>query len=262
MIFHAEGMSVAAGGKILAEGVEFSLPQGSILALTGPNGAGKSTLLRVLAGLELPRKGRFFLQKNGMLRDMHDMPLKERAKIVSYMEQSIAGDIPLTVKELVMLGRAPWQNVFGHNSTEDESACQNAMERAHVLPLAGRRWQDLSGGERQRALMARVLCQNTALMLLDEPTSALDYRHQQELMELLRRCCKEGRTVIMVTHDLNLASLYADSVLLLGGKRPVFGTPQEVFVPPVLEDVYGCTLLVDVHPCGKARVSLPGNRMV
>lgn len=262
MIFHAEGISVAAGRKMLAEGLEFSFPQGSMLALTGPNGAGKSTLLRVLAGLELPKKGRFLLQENGMLRDMHGMPLKERAKIVSYMEQSIAGDIPLTVKELVMLGRSPWQNVFGKSSIEDESSCQDAMERAHVAPLAGRRWQELSGGEKQRVLIARVLCQNTALMLLDEPTSALDYRHQQELMELLKLCCKEGRTVIMVTHDLNLASLYADSVLLLGGRTPVFGTLQEVFVPPVLEDVYGCKFLVDVHPCGKVRVSLPGNRLV
>lgn len=262
MIFHAEGMSVAAGGKVLAEGVEFSLPKGRMLAITGPNGAGKSTLLRVLAGLELPRKGRFLLQENGMLRDMHGMPLKERAKIVSYMEQSIAGDIPLTVKELVMLGRSPWQNVFGHSSMEDERACQEAMNRTSVDWLAGRCWQELSGGERQRALMARVLCQNTALMLLDEPTSALDYRHQQELMMLLKNCCQEGKTVIMVTHDLNLASLYVDNVLLLGGKMPLFGTPQEVFVPPVLEAVYGCTLLVDVHPCGRVRVSLPGNRPV
>jgi iron complex transport system ATP-binding protein len=142
---------------------------------------------------------------------------------------------------------------LGLESAADLEIARGAMAVAGVDHLAQRRLDQLSGGEQQRVLIARAICQQPRLMLLDEPTAALDLSHQVRVMDLMERLKTEkGITIVMVSHDLNLAAMYADLVVLLDkGCIAGMGTPQAVLDFELLEKVYGCPLLVDKSPLGE-----------
>ena len=253
--FEAEGLSVRAGSKDLLRGISFTIAPGEILILAGPNGAGKSTLLRALAGLDAPSAGSFRFRG----RSMAAMPLKDRSRLLAYLPQNQPPDIPLRVEEIVALGRSPWRSGFSLAPDKPDRTCVRRMKETDVFHLRKAMWESLSGGERQRVSLARILSQETPLLLLDEPTSALDYRHQLLVMDRLRSECRSGKCAVMVTHDLNLASMYAAKVMLLGeGRCIAAGSPAEVFTPDHLEQTYRCPLLVDYPLCpGTPRISLP-----
>ncbi len=254
-LFEAEGLSVRAGRKELLGGISFSLAPGEMLILAGPNGAGKSTLLRSLACLDAPSGGSFCF----LGRDIASMPAKDRSRIIAFLPQSQPADIPLSVEEIVMLGRSPWQKAFDPVLRTPDETCMRRMEETDVFHLRKAMWESLSGGEKQRVSLARILSQETRLLLLDEPTSALDYRHQLLVMDLLRSECRSGKCVVMVTHDLNLASMYAAKAMLVAeGRCIACGSPAEAFTPAHLEQAYHCPLLVDYPQCpGMPRISLP-----
>jgi len=168
------------------------------------------------------------------------------------MPQTIPLDFPFTVAEVVLMGRSSRLSLLQMEGRSDLEKAREAMERSHVVHLAGRSMDRLSGGERQRVFLAQALCQEPRLLLLDEPTAALDLAHQVHLMDLLEELRREEEiTIIMVSHDINLAAMYGDTILLLKDGRSVGqGPPTGVLTFDALEAAYGCAVLVDDSPLG------------
>ena len=218
-------LRAAYDGVETLHGVSAHLAPGKLTAIIGPNGCGKSTLMKCAVGLMKPSGGEILL--NG--QPLSVIPEKERARHLSYMPQSrIAPDI--SVRHLVTHGRYPHLKWGQSLRREDREIVQAAIERVKLGALVNRPVSRLSGGERQRAYLAMMLAQQTAVMLLDEPTAYLDLSSQFALMELLRALCREGRSVILVLHELSLALEYTDSLLLMErGRLVAAGSPEEVY---------------------------------
>ena len=227
-------LRAAYDGVETLHGVSAHLAPGKLTAIIGPNGCGKSTLMKCAVGLMKPSGGEILL--NG--QPLSVIPEKERARHLSYMPQSrIAPDI--SVRHLVTHGRYPHLKWGQSLRREDREIVQAAIERVKLGALVNRPVSRLSGGERQRAYLAMMLAQQTAVMLLDEPTVYLDLSSQFALMELLRALCREGRSVILVLHELSLALEYTDSLLLMErGRLVAAGSPEEVYRTGQIQRVF------------------------
>ncbi|RJK98316.1 ABC transporter ATP-binding protein [Vallicoccus soli] len=231
-MIEAEGVSFAYGATEVLHGASLRARPGRVLGLIGPNGSGKTTLLRTLYGSLRPSAGSVRLDGTA-LSELSALTLATRLAVVV---QEHGGDVPLTVADMVMLGRSPHLGTFSRAGGHDEEVAEGALLRVGALHLADRPFAALSGGERQRVLLARALAQEADHLLLDEPTNHLDVRYQHEVLALVRGL---GTTVVVVLHDLGLAERYCDDLVLLQGGRVVAtGTPAEVLVPGVLEPVY------------------------
>ncbi len=234
------------------DGVDVVVPGGSLYAVLGPNGSGKSTLLRVLLGALRPEAGT--VRHAG--RPVAEWPRRELATRIGVVPQGEELTFPLSVRELVALGRYPHLGVLGRESAADRAAVEEALERCEVADLAGRAVASLSGGERQRTRIARALAQQPRTLVLDEPTMALDIRHEMQILELAAALAAGGVTVVLVTHALNLAARYASRLLLLGGGAPgaprgrvvAEGTPEQVLTKERIEAVYGWPVAIGRHP--------------
>jgi len=246
----ATGVSVVIDGQPILADVDIEIHAGEVLALVGPNGAGKSTLLSVLSGDLRPTHGSVLVDG----RDIRGIRHIELARLRSVLTQENQVSFPFTVTEVVEMGRSPWQRTSSRD--DDERAIADAIEATDVSHLAARRYTSLSGGEKARVSLARVLAQGTPTVFLDEPTAALDLRHQEEVMTTAARLARSGRAVVVVVHDLSLASAYADRVALVAsGRLDTVGTPAEVFTAERVERVYG--LPVEVVTQNERPVILP-----
>ncbi len=242
--------------------LSFHVAAGEILGIVGPNGSGKSSLLKVLSGL-LPA-GVGEVRLGG--RSLGQRTQSEIARLVAVVPQEYVQVFPFTVVETVLMGRFPhrtsrwWSLGIGDETPQDLACAQRAMVETDVLALADRLVSDLSGGERQRVMIARALAQEPKILLLDEPTAFLDINHQLDICSLIARLRSERQlTVILVSHDLNVASQYCDRVLMLKeGRLCRIGPPADTIRPDVLRTVYGCDVVVDAHPqTGRPRVTMP-----
>ncbi|WP_111495119.1 ABC transporter ATP-binding protein [Marinobacter bohaiensis] len=230
------GLEVTYGDRAVLHGVDFQVADGEVTVLLGPNGSGKSTLLKTLARTIDPRAGQVILDGEGI----HGQSTLSVARRLGLLPQSPTAPEGLTVRELVGLGRFPYQSLWKQWTRRDEAAVLEAMDTAGVSALADRPVDALSGGQRQRCWIAMVLAQQTDLILLDEPTTFLDLKVQVELLELLVRLAHDhGRTLLMVLHDLNLAATYADTLVMLkAGRVEHVGSPAEVFTADRLKHVF------------------------
>ncbi len=242
--------------------VTLQIAPGEILGIVGPNGSGKTSLLKLLAKLTAPQQGGIAL----FGRSLAALSQEETARTVAFVPQESAQMFPFTVAETVLMGRFPhrqptrWNLGFGWEDREDCLAAAQAMATMDIAHLAPRSVTDLSGGERQRTMIARALAQTPRVLLLDEPTAFLDLQHQLGICSVLRRLREErGLTVVIVSHDLNLASQYCDRVAMLKeGGVSALGTPSDVMSVEILREVYGCDVLIDSHPeSGLPRITLP-----
>jgi iron complex transport system ATP-binding protein len=228
------------------DGVSLQVEPGSLYAVIGPNGSGKSTLVKLLLGTLRPAAGvvRF---SGRLLSDWNRRALARRIGVVPQGEELA---FPLTVREMVAMGRYPHLGLLGRPGPLDSAAIEAAMQKCDVVDLADRPISRLSGGERQRARIARALAQQPGTLVLDEPTVSLDIRHEMSIFELLAALTAEdGVTVVLVTHNLNLAARYADRLLLLDGGVPVAeGAPSAVLSKETIERVYRWSVLVSGHP--------------
>lgn len=258
--YHAGGRE---GTDWVLDGLTFDVGAGEIVGVVGPNGSGKTSLLKLLGKVLRPQAGDITL----LGHDLVTMPQSAVARTVALVPQESQQIFPFTVVETVLMGRYPhhqgatWSAGFGWESAEDLAVAEQAMESTDITHLADRSVIDLSGGERQRCVIARALAQVPQVLLLDEPTAFLDLQHQIEICAIVRRLKEErGLTVVLVSHDLNLASQYCDRILMLkDGRLFRLGTPQEVICRDLIHAVYGCKVLVDCHPeSGAPRVTLPG----
>lgn len=237
MTFSAEGLSVRYGSDAPAalDGVELEVPVGCLYAVLGPNGSGKSTLMRGLLGSVRPFRG--VAKVDG--RPVQDWDRRELARTVGAVSQRESLPFPMTVRELVAMGRYPHLGPLRSEGERDRQAIREALERCDATRLEARAVDTLSGGELQRVRIARALAQEPRALALDEPTSSLDIRHEMTILRLLRSSADRGMTVLLITHNLNLAARFADRILLLdGGKRVAEGTVDEVIRSDVLERVY------------------------
>ncbi len=244
--------------------LSFHVDAGEILGIVGPNGSGKSSLLKILSGLLRVGEGDVLLGGTSLQkRSQADI-----ARLVAVVPQEYAQVFPFTVAETVLMGRFPhrtvrwWSMGIGDETASDLASAHQAMVDTDVVSLADRLVSDLSGGERQRVVIARALAQEPKILLLDEPTAFLDINHQIEICSLVGRLRAERQlTVVLVSHDLNVASQYCDRVLMLKeGQLCRIGSPEETIRPEVLRIVYGCDVVVDAHPqTGRPRVTMPMN---
>jgi len=244
----AAGLHFTFEGDVRAvAGVDLLLEDGELLVVLGPNGSGKSTLLRLLAGLLAPDRGEVLLDGAPLGR----LAARERARRLAVVPQALAALPETTVEAFVLDGRYARIDRWRGSQPEDHRAVREALAAAEVSELAGRALPDLSGGQRQRVLVARALAQQAPRLLVDEPTAALDLQHQLHVFELLQRLAREGRAVLVVTHDANLASQFADRVALLHeGRLAALGPPRQVLRREVLEPVYGPHLHFGALPDG------------
>jgi iron complex transport system ATP-binding protein len=237
--------------------VDLDLPEGRITALCGPNGSGKSTALRVLRGLHGAEAGE--VEVAG--RPLGDWPPKDLARAVAMLSQSPDAPPELTVQDLVRLGRFAHRRRFMGQSGEDHAACARALEATEMAELAGRPIGRLSGGQLQRAWIAMTIAQDAPRIFLDEPTNHLDIAHAFEVLELVRCLnAREGRSIVMVLHDLNMAIRYADHVVLFDEGRVVAAGPtRDVLTETTVAEVFGvsCRIIEVGDDTAPVLVTLP-----
>ena len=237
-------LTIGYGDSAVIEGLDIGIPTGELTVIVGPNACGKSTLLRALARMLPARSGT--VELDGV--PIGDHPTKEVARRLGLLPQSPVAPDGIVVGDLVARGRYPHQGVLRQWSESDRVAVEAAMERAGVGALADRFVSELSGGQRQRVWIALALAQETPILLLDEPTTYLDIAHQVEVLGLARSLQREGYTVVVVLHELNLAFRYASNLIVMrAGEIVAQGGVDEIVTAELIEQVYGlrCRLLED-----------------
>jgi len=235
--------------------VSFSVEKGNFIGMIGPNGSGKSTLLKILCRLLSPQQGEVFFES---------VPLKKMnrtdiAKKVALVPQEAHLLFPFRVMEIVLMGRSPYLGHLMFERERDLEIAKKAMEWTQILPFSERPMDELSGGERKRVFIARALAQEPEVILLDEPTANLDIHHQIDFLNLILTLNRErGLTIVMASHDMNIASEFSDRLILFQqGRIWKMGSPGEVITQENIEKVYGCKVWVDQHPVsGMPRISL------
>lgn len=241
----AESIEVGYGAAPVVKGVDLALPPGRMTVIVGPNACGKSTLLRALARLRPASSGVAILDGTPVQR----FGAKDFARRLALLPQAVPVPEGIAVADLVARGRFPHQGMLRQWSDADEIAVRRAMAATATSGLADRPVDDLSGGQRQRVLLAMVLAQDTDLLLLDEPTTYLDVTHQIEVLELCAQLRREGRTVVAVLHDLQMAARYADHLVAMReGRLVAQGSPAEVVTPAFIEATFGLRARVIEDP--------------
>lgn len=242
-----DGVSVQYGRTVAVQPIDLEIPSGQWLGLIGPNGAGKSSLLRALVGLA-DYRGVVTVDGEAMAARSRS----DRAALVAYVPQDPIFPIDMSVLEYVLLGRSPYVGYFASESRRDRMIVADVLDRLDLAGFADRRLASLSGGERQRLVIARALATQAPILVLDEPTSALDIGYQQQALELVARLRYDrGLTVIAAMHDLTLAGMYADRLLLLHqGVVVASGRPLDVLTAETLAEFYGVRVTVHHDPDG------------
>ncbi len=228
--------NISAGypGHPVLQDISLTIPAGSVTVVAGPNGCGKSTLLKALTGI-LPASGSVTLDGQELL----SLAGRDRARKVAFLPQN--RQVPeITVKNMVLHGRFPYLSYPRRYRQEDLRITEAAMDKMGVKELAERSLITLSGGQRQKVYIAMALAQDTPVVLLDEPNAFLDVAHQLQLMEQARTLAGEGKTVVLVLHDLPMALSCADYLVVLSeGRCLIQGKPEEVFQSGCLDKAFG-----------------------
>jgi len=246
------------GEETVIDSLDIEIPEGEITVFVGGNGCGKSTLLRSMARLLKPKDGEVVLDGEAIAK----LSTKEVAKQLAILPQSPVTPEGLTVLQLVKQGRYPYQTWFKQWSNEDEEAVEEALRATNMTEFKERSVDSLSGGQRQRAWVAMTLAQDTDIILLDEPTTYLDMTYQIEILDLLFELNeRDGKTIVMVLHDLNLASRYAHHIVALK-ERGIYaqGKPEEVVTCQFVQDVFEMTCNVMTDPLFGTPMCIPHGR--
>lgn len=238
-----QGVSYRVGRHYLVRDVSLTVEVGTFVAIVGANGAGKTTLLKLMAGDLFPESGMILLND----KPLKSYTMRELALQRAVMPQQISIAFDFSVYDVVMMGRYPHSRTS--QAKDDRAIVETMLVRTQTENLRDQAFATLSGGEQARVTLARVLAQQTPLLLLDEPTSALDLRHQQLALTIAREWVNDGHTVIAILHDLNLAALYADRIVMMAeGQLRYQGTPREVLIPSLIEEIFKIPVQVHEHP--------------
>jgi iron complex transport system ATP-binding protein len=237
---------------LVLEDINLSVREGEMVGLLGPNGSGKTTLIKLASGILKPKRGEVRLAD----ANLNDLSRRFIASNVAVVPQQFHIPFAFTASEVVMLGRTPFFKALAGESETDRRAVANSLELVGIEELMERRFDELSGGERQKVILAMALAQQPRLLLLDEPTVHLDIAHQVEILELVRELnIERGLTVVAAMHDLNLASLYFDRLILLkNGRLWADGTPRQVLTEAGISEVFAASVRVETHPTGAPHI--------
>jgi iron complex transport system ATP-binding protein len=220
---------------IILEGLQATALKGELIAVIGKNGAGKSTLLRTIIGLQ-PSLGGKILHEG---KDMLEFSRLELARKVGFISTESVRATNMNVYDLVALGRYPYTNWAGRIDRENHIRILEAINDAGMTAFSSRFIGELSDGERQRAMIARILAQDTGLMVMDEPTAFLDIGSKFEIFHLLHNLAKNtGKTIIFSTHDLQMAISQADKIWLLKDKGLVEGAPEDLMIQGEFDHIF------------------------
>jgi iron complex transport system ATP-binding protein len=253
----ARGVSVGYGARSVIDGLDVVIPPGVITTIIGPNGCGKSTLLRTLSRLLRPTSGTVVLDGE----DIAALKTRDVAKKLGLLPQAPVAPEGLTVSDLVARGRHPHQSWLRQWSSDDADVVRRALAMTGVADLADRPVDSLSGGQRQRVWISMTLAQGTDLLLLDEPTTYLDLAHAVDVLDLVDDLHESGRTVVMVLHDLNLATRYSDNLVVMrDGAILAQGHPREVITADLLHEAFGLRAKVIDDPVGDRPLVVPIGR--
>ncbi|MFJ4535199.1 ABC transporter ATP-binding protein [Streptomyces tibetensis] len=253
----ARGVTVGYGGRIVIDKLDVAIPPGVITTIIGPNGCGKSTLLRTLSRLLKPAGGTVVLDGE----DIGGLRTRDVAKKLGLLPQAPVAPEGLTVADLVARGRHPHQSWLRQWSSDDADVVERALAMTGVSDLADRPVDALSGGQRQRVWISMTLAQGTDLLLLDEPTTYLDLAHALDVLDLVDDLHESGCTVVMVLHDLNLATRYSDHLVVMrGGSILAQGHPRDVVTAELLLEAFGLRARVIDDPVGDRPLIVPIGR--
>ena len=251
----ATDLSFSIDGARLLDHITLEFEPGRLVALVGPNGAGKTTLLRAFAGELAPTSGTVTIG-NRTLIDIHPSDL---ALIRAYLQRSPESNVPFTSRTLVGLGRHPHRQDPNNSTERDAAIIEGWMKATDTLSFASRPFRTLSGGEQMRVSIARVLAQDTPVLLLDEPTAALDVSYQERILDQLARHATQGRIVVAVLHDLNAAAAHADEIVVMAnGRIAAHGEPDRTLNEQLLTRVYRHQMRVIDHPFRDGPLVLTG----
>jgi iron complex transport system ATP-binding protein len=254
-LIKGEDLSLSYEERLVSEHLDVEIPEGEITIIIGPNACGKSTLLRALSRLLTPKTGHVYLDG----KDVHRLPAKEFARCLGLLPQQSSAPFGITVGDLTARGRYPHQNLMQQWTEADEAAVDRALRATDLLELVDRPVDELSGGQRQRVWISLLLAQDPPVMLLDEPTTYLDIANQLEVLELCHRLNREeGRTIVLVLHELTLAARYADNLIVMRqGEIVRHGPVREVLTEPLLEEVFGITSHIIDDPVSHRPLVIP-----
>ena len=245
---------------IIIDDVSIEFPMNQITILIGANGCGKSTMLRSFARLLKPMDGD--IELNG--RSISSLSNKQISKELAILPQSPVVSGSITVRELVEMGRFPYQNWRNKLDEKDHEMIEKALRDTNMLEFSNRTLDSLSGGQRQRVWIAMVLAQDTDIILLDEPTTYLDVTYQIDILDLVYKLNKEeGKTIVMVLHDLNLSCRYADHIIALKDQKVYKqGTPEEVVTKDVVKHIFDMECEIIKDPLYKTPMFVPYSRAI
>jgi len=253
-VYELRRLRFSYGDQTVIDDVSLRICRGEFVAVLGPNGAGKSTLLRLMLGQLRPQGGEVCV----FGRPLPSLSAITRAQRIAYLPQRVPVAFPFTVEQIVMMGRYPHSRGLALETATDREVVTHCARQMQIEHLLDRPWEALSGGEQQRVLLASILAQEPEVILLDEPTSSLDPHHQVEVFALLTALVRQGRTLILATHDLNSAARFCWRLCLLDkGRLRADGRPEEILTRELLSAVYGDGLRVIMDPETEVPIVLP-----
>ena len=243
-ILEAMGLSIGYRSKkevnTVASSLNIEVAAGNLICLLGKNGIGKSTLLRTLTNVQAPLSGKITLDGHALEK----IDSRTQAQMLSLVLTERLPDSNLTVFELVALGRQPYTNWVGNLSENDLNKIRHALEQTKTMHLAALNYYKLSDGQLQKVLIARALAQDTPIIVLDEPTAHLDMHHTIETFTLLKKLAQEfNKTILISTHEINLALELADHLWLMTPENFIAGKTDELIKQNKLPELFDSDLL-------------------
>lgn len=232
--------------ELVLKDISFKIKKGEFVSIIGPNGSGKSTILKLLNHLYSPKIGEILIEG----KNINSFRRKDLARKMALVPQDTFLDYEFTVEDVVLMGRHPHKKRFHKDNEDDLRIVEEALELTNTTDLRDKLINEISGGERQRVIIARALAQNPSIILLDEPTSHLDINHQIEILNLLKKLNEEkDTTIIVVIHDINLASRYSDNLILVHeGEIMDIGSPEKVITEKNIKEIYNLDVIIEKNP--------------
>ncbi len=237
-----QGLSVSYERKRVLSNIYLDIEPGHLYGVIGPNGAGKSTLFKAILGLISFNSGQIFIE---------GAPLAQMRRRLAYVPQKndVDWNFPATVADVVLMGRYPYKKVFERLSASDKQIARQAMQELGIEQLAGRQIGELSGGQQQRVFLSRALCQQPDILLLDEPFVGVDMTTEEKIIQLLKKLAADGKTILVVHHDLASAPRYFNRVVFINQRLIAYGDTATTFTQENIEKTYTSQLPI-LHQTG------------
>lgn len=242
-VISVKGLSVSYERKRVLANIFLEIKKGRVIGVVGPNGAGKSTLFKAILGL---------IDINTGLIKVDGQEVEKVRKRMAYVPQKNDVDwkFPATVYDIVLMGRYPHKNVLQRLSKEDHEIAEHALVETGMMRFKNRQIGELSGGQQQRVFLARALCQQAEVFFLDEPFVGVDITTEEKIITILKSLAAEGKTLLVVHHDLSTVDDYFDDVILLNQRLISYGPTKDTFTQENIKNAYGGQLPV-LHDVGK-----------